>query len=119
VDNPAWVYPQPLLDFIAGHYATLQAHQSLATGGTRQQAVAAVLAATQAAEDVIARVRGFYISASDGGERTLELAGVSISTTVSYMQAGPMDAGAGYEVWVVGYDGTNEGSPGNRIAVMG
>ena len=185
VDNPAWVYPQPLLDFIAGHYATLQAHQSLATGGTRQQAVAATLAATEAAEDMIARVRGFYISASDAGDRTpelkriglqprrlpgeassgtvpdapanavldtvaktltiatmpananslrcyrqkvavapapagpVELCGVSVSTTVSYTQSGPLDAGVGYEVWVVGYDGTDEGSPGNRIAVTG
>ena len=185
VDNPAWVYPQPLLDFIAGHYATLHAHQSLATGGTRQQAVAAVAAATEAAEDAIARIRGFYISASDDGERTLELkriglqpkrmpgeassgtvpdapanatldaaaktltiatmptnanslrcyrqkvavgatpagpvelCGVSVSTTVNYTQLGPLDAGVGYEVWVVGYDGTDEGSPGNRIAVTG
>ena len=185
VDNPAWVYPQPLLDFIAGHYATLHAHQSLATGGTRQQAVAATLAATEAAEDIIARLRGFYISASDDGDRTpelkriglqprrlageassgtvpdapanatldalaktltiptlpanaksircyrqkvavgaipagpVEVCGVSISTTVNYTQSGPLDVGTGYEVWVVGYDGTDEGSPGNRIAVTG
>ena len=185
VDNPAWVYPQPLLDFIAGHYATLQAHQSLATGGSRQTAVAATLAATEAAEDGIARVRGFYISASDDGDRTpelkkiglqprrlpgeagngivpdapanatldavaktlsiptlpananslrcfrqkvavapapagpVELCGVSVSTTVSYVQSGPLEAGVDYEVWLVGYDGTDEGSPGNRIAVTG
>ena len=185
VDNPAWAYPQPLLDFIATHYAMLQAHQSLATGGTRQAAVAATLAATEAAEDIIARVRGLYISASDDGDRSpelkrvglqprrlpgeassgtvpdapanavldavartltiatmpananslrcyrqkvavgatpagpVELCGVSVSTTVSYAQSGPLDAGVGYEVWVVGYDGRDEGSPGNRVAVTG
>jgi hypothetical protein len=49
----------------------------------------------------------------------VELAGVSISTTVSYVQVGPLEAGVGYEVWLVGYDGTDEGSPGTRIAVTG
>lgn len=185
VANPAWHYPQTLLDFMAGHYATLQAHQPLATGGSRAAAVAAVLAATEAAEAIIARVRGFYISASDEGDRTPELkriglqprrqageasagtvpgtpgnatldeaahtltiavmpedansihvyrqkvatpttpagepelAGVSVSTTVSFTQIGPMEAGVTYEVWVVGYDGTHEGPEGNHLVVTG
>ena len=185
VANPAWHYPQVLLDFIAGHHSTLQAHQALATGGSRAAAVAAVLEATEAAEDIIARIRGFYISASDAGDRTPELkriglqprrlpgeasdgvvpgtpgnatlnaaahtltiaalperansirvyrqkvatpttpagepelAGVSLSTTVNFTQIGPMDAGVGYEVWVVGYDGTDEGPEGNHLVVTG
>lgn len=185
VDNPAWHYPQALLDFIAGHYATLQAHQTLATGGSRVAAVAAVAEATDAAEAAIARVRGFYISASDDGDRTpqlkriglqprrlpgeagpgvvpgvpgtavldsvaktvtipampedassihcyrqklaagatpagpVEMAGISLSTVVGYIQAGPLLPGAEYEVWVVGFDGVEEGSPGNRLRVVG
>lgn len=185
VANAAWHYPQVLLDFIAGQLSTLQAHQPIATGGSRAAAVAAVLAATEAAEDIIARIRGFYISASDDGDRTPELkriglqprrlpgeasdgivpgtpgtatlnaaartltittlperansihvyrqkvatpttpagepelAGVSLSTTVSFTQIGPMDAGVTYEVWVVGYDGTDEGPEGNHLVVTG
>ena len=185
VANPAWHYPQVLLDFISTHYQILQAHQGLATGGSRQVAIAAVNTALESGEDMIARIRGVYIAASDDGDRTpqlkriglqprrlpgeagngivpdapanatldavaktlsipvlpanansirayrqkvavgatpagpVELAGVSISTTVSYTQSGPMEAGVGYEVWLVGYDGTDEGSPGTRLAVMG
>jgi hypothetical protein len=185
VDNPGWHYPQPLVDHFAAHYATLQAHQALATGGLRTEAVQRVDEATDAAEIIIARVRGFYISASDEGDQTqqlkriglqprrdagqgssgvvpdapadatldaaaktltiptlpanansihcyrqrvaagatpagpVELAGISVSPTVSYVQLSPLAPGVDYEVWVVGYDGTDEGSPGNRIAVRG
>lgn len=47
----------------------------------------------------------------------LELAGISLNTTVSLVMAGPLDADATYEAWVVGYDGNDEGPEGNHVTI--
>ena len=76
--NPNWNYPADLLSAIAISLSTLEAYQPLATGGSRQVATQVANAAMEAAEDAMARVRGYYISASDDGDRTPELARIGL-----------------------------------------
>ena len=78
VPNVSWHYSPSLLAVIAGDYATLQAFQALATGGARQLATLAVTTQTDLVTDAVARVRGYYISASDLGDRTPELARIGL-----------------------------------------
>ena len=78
VANPLWHYPQDLRDVISADFALLQAHQALATGGSRQVATAAVATALEEGEHAITRARGWYISCSDLGDRTAELAKIGL-----------------------------------------
>ena len=78
VANPAWHYPQDLRDAVTNEHSLLQAHQPLATGGSRQAATLALNNAADVAEDAISRVRGYYIAGSDLGDRTPELARIGL-----------------------------------------
>ena len=172
--NPAWHYPQPLVDHIALQLATAESAQTIAEGGDTSVAIDVRNERADLAEAVIARVRFKYCGASDDGDATVELrkigmkprgsggtgavpgaagpavynavaktltvsalpadsisirayrkllpegdtelCGVSISPTVSIAQATPLLVGD-YEVWVVGFDGDDEGPESPHITV--
>ena len=67
-------YPASVMNKINNWSAVLEANEALAGGGTRQAAVEARNAARDALQKANMRVRFYYCSQSDDGEKTPELA---------------------------------------------
>ncbi|MEY2563207.1 MAG: hypothetical protein QOH88_1400 [Verrucomicrobiota bacterium] len=71
-------YPASLAGRIANWLAIFDAASLLATGGSRQTLIQARDDSREKLEDANSRVRLFYCSASDDGEKTLELAKINM-----------------------------------------
>jgi hypothetical protein len=71
-------YPATLVSRISNWLAIYDAASLLATGGSRQTLIQARDASRDQLEDTNSRVRLFYCSASDDGERTPELAKINM-----------------------------------------
>jgi hypothetical protein len=71
-------YPASLVTRITNWLAIFDAASLLATGGDRRTLIDARNASRDQLEDFNSRVRLFYCSASDDGERTLELAKINM-----------------------------------------
>ena len=74
ITNPAYRYPQALLDLISAQLVIVNANQPTATGGTAQTATKDREDARKLLETANDRVRFFYCSASDDEDQTPELA---------------------------------------------
>ncbi len=74
ITNPAYRYPQALLDLISAQLTIVNANQPTATGGTAQTATKDREDARKLLETANDRVRFFYCYASDDEDQTTELA---------------------------------------------
>ena len=94
-------YPSSVMNKINNWAAVLEAHEALAGGGTRQAAIEARNQSRDALQKANMRMRFFYCSQSDDGEKTAELAriGFQPKRDAGDAQPQPLPGAAGAATW--------------------